>query len=306
MKKADIVCLFDGVVSMGSGLVTQLYRHQLCGTAIAIPMDHANALKLLRQSDSDCVVFICPHATEDFIRKNHDELLALNKPLIGYVTEWIADNDVFPQGKAFHQEKDWFHYYAAAHNSDVKWFRSMGSKSDLTPLMLATDLFPSHSGNRIPELCYVGNNNPYKVERLRLLQILVNQNLIRVYAPPMNYEGANQVSMLFRSYAAIFCPQACGRGQSIRCYEAAASGALIVEAQILDEENEFFVDGIHRVAMPIDLAPDEICDFVRQLDYEKLAGIAKAGCDLVHTKFSAEAGFRSLLQRASQALTGSN
>jgi hypothetical protein len=304
MNVADIVFWHDEPVSFGSGLCQQLFRHGMCNAAIAMPYDHAGVLQILRQSSADCVVFLSPHMHADFIRRHHADLLSLGKPLLGFVSEWVAGNDVFPEGRNFYGEANWLHYYAAAQASDVPWFRARGMKSDLTPLMFASDLFPAVSQhNRRKELCYIGHNNAWKTERIRIVTILHRAGLMRPFSAPRNFVGANGVAALFREFAAVLCPPAHGRGHSIRCYEAAASGALIVECQPLDEGNEFFVDGQHRVTFPQGLPEAELCDFIRALDYDRLRGIAEAGCALAHREFSAEVGFARFLKAAGKALT---
>jgi hypothetical protein len=304
MKVADIVFWHDEPVSFGAGLCQQLFRHGMCNAAIAMPYDHAGVLQILRQSSADCVVFVSPHMHADFIRRHHADLLALGKPLLGYVSEWIAGNDVFPGGREFHAEQNWLHYYAAAQMSDVAWFRSLGMKADFAPMMFASDLFPAvPQHNRIKELCYIGHNNAWKTERIRIVEILHRASLLRAFSAPRNLAGANGVAALFREFSAVLCPPAHGRGHSIRCYEAAASGSLIVECQPLDQGNELFLDGQHRVTFPQGLPEAELCDFIRALDYDRLRGIAEAGCALAHREFCAEVGFGRFLEAADKALT---
>jgi hypothetical protein len=304
MTRADIVFWCDEPVSFGYGLCQQLSRHGLCNAAIAMPYNHAGVMQILQRSTADCVVFLSPHMHADFIRRHHADLLALGKPLLGFVSEWVAGNDVFPEGRNFYGEANWLHYYAAAQASDVPWFRARGMKSNLTPLMFASDLFPALPWRgRIKELCYIGHNNAWKTERLRILKILDEARLIKGFTAPRNLVGTNGIAALFRQFAATLCPPAHGRGQSIRCYEAAASGALLVECQPLDEGNEFFVDGQHRVAFPEGLPAKELCDFIRSLDYDRLRGIAEAGCALAHREFRAEVVFTRFLDAARKALT---
>lgn len=305
MKDADVVFWGDEPISFGVGLCGQLLNRELCHAAIAMPYDHAKALDILRKSHSDCIVFLSPHMHAEFIRNNHSELLKIGKPLLGYVSEWIAGNDFFTELRQFHKENDWLHYYGAAHSSDVLWFKSLGMKCDLAPPMFASDLFvaPSKDQQRRKELCYIGHNNSWKTERMRILRALDAERLIRGFAAPRTLEGATAVAALFREYAAVLCPPAHGRGHSIRCYEAAASGALLVECQPLDDGNEYFIDGQHRVSFPVGLPEKHICEFVRSLDYDKLAHIAVAGCELAHREFAAETGFTRFLDNARKALT---
>lgn len=305
MRTADIVYFSGEPVSFGLGLCHQLHRHGLCRSAIAMPCDHDKAIDALRQSDSDCVVFLSPHAVGDFVRYKYDDLRDLGKPLIAYVSEWVAGDELFQEKRAFHLERDWFDYYAAAHSSDVAWFRSMGMKSDLASMMFASDLFPRPPLDypRRKQLCYIGHNNAWKTERIRILSALDNEKLVKGYTAPRTLDGAAGVATIFRSFEAVLCPPAHGMGQSIRCYEAAASGALIVECQPLDEGNEYFIDGKHRISFPVGLPAKDICDFVRSLNYDQLRHIAEAGADLAHREFAAEVGFQKFLRSAETALT---
>lgn len=307
MKTADVFFFHGEPPSFGMGLCLQLLRHGVCKTAIQMPSDPQKVLEALRASPADCIVFISPHMHGDFIRQHHAELRAIGKPLIGYVSEWVAGNDVFRDASDFHKEGDWLDYYAATQSSDVLWFRSLGMKSDLAPPMFASELFPAAPADhpRIPELCYIGHNNAWKTERLRVLQSLDQQGLVKGFSAPRTLDGAAGVAEIFRRYAAVVCPPAHGRAHSIRCFEAASSGALIVECQPLDDGNEFFIEGQHRVSFPVGLAGADICDFVRSLDYDKLKGIAQAGCELAHREFRAEVGFSRLLSLAANALTES-
>ena len=305
MKTADIVYFSGEPISFGLGLCHQLQRHGLCRSAISLPCDHEVAMRALRESDSDCVVFLSPHAVSQFLRGKYKELLDLGKPLLGYVSEWVAGDDLFTEKRSFHLEMDWLNYYGAAHSSDVAWFRSIGSKCDMASMMFATDLFPLPPKDypRKQELCYIGHNNAWKTERIRILAALDKERLVRGFAAPRTLDGAAGVASIFRSYEAVLCPPAHGRGQSIRCYEAAASGALIVECQPLDDGNEYFIDGLHRVSFPVGLPDKDICDFVRSLDYGKLRHIAEAGAELAHREFAAEVGFSKFLGNATKALT---
>lgn len=306
MKKADIVFYRDEPISFGFGLCHQLLRHGLCEAAIAMPYDHGQAMQILRESTSDCIVFLSPHMHRDFIRENHDNLLALGKPLLGYVSEWIFGNDTFPEARIFHREENWFHYYGATQNSDVDWFRSLGMKCEPVHLMLATDIFhaPPSDQKRLGEMVYIGHNNPWKTERIRIVNHLRDARLIREYSIPRTMDGAHIVAGKFRQFAAALCPPAHGRSHSIRCYEAAACGALVVECQPLDNGNEYFIDGVHRVSFPSDLPAAELCEFITKLyDFQQFTSIARNGHDFVHREFRAEVSFSRFLSAANRALT---
>jgi hypothetical protein len=307
MKSADIVYFAGEPVSFGLGLCHQLHRHQMCNSAIAIPCDYDLALDVLRKSESDCIVFLSPHAVGEFLRARYDELRAIGKPLLGYVSEWVFNDDVFPEKREFQLERDWFDYCAAAHSSDVDWLRGLGLKCDMAPPMFASDLFPRPPAwyPRWQALCYIGHNNAWKTERIRILQALDKAKLVKAFAADRTLEGAAGVAAMFQAHAACLCPPAHGRGQSIRCYEVAASGSLIVECQPLDPGNEYFVDGVHRVSFPTGLPEDELCDFVRGLlsDLERHKHIAEAGAELAHREFAAQVGFARFLQNAERSLT---
>ena len=304
MKVADIVFWHDEPVSFGSGLCQQLLRHEMCAAAIAMPYDYAGVLRILQQSKSDCVVFISPHMHADFIRCHHKELLALGKPLLGIVSEWVAGNDVFPHLRDFHLERDWLHFYGAMQASDATWLRSLGMKADFIRMMFASDLFaasPQHG--RRKQICYIGHNNAWKTERIRIVQTLEQARLICSFFAPRNLVGANGVAALFREFSAVLCPPAHGRAHSIRCYEAASAGALLIECQPLDDGNEFFIDGQHRISFPVGMPQQDMCDFVRSIDHDKARHIAEAGRALVHQECRAEVGFSRFLDAARKALT---
>ncbi len=305
MKTADIVYFSGEPVSFGLGLCHQLHRHGLCRSAIAIPCDHDKAMAVLRESDADCVVFLSPHAVGAFIRHKYKELLELGKPLLGYVSEWIAGDNLFVEKRSFHLEMDWLNYYGVAHSSDVAWFQAIGSRCDMAPPMFASDLFPRPPGDypRRKELCYIGHNNAWKTERIRILTALDAAGLVKGYTAPRTLDGAAGVASIFQEFEAVLCPPAHGMGQSIRCYEAAASGALIVECQPLDEGNEYFVDEQHRISFPVGLPEEDICDFIRSLDYDNLRHIAEAGAKLAHQDFAAQVGFAKFLDNARKSLT---
>lgn len=305
MKTADVVYFAGEPVSFGLGLCHQLHRHGLCRSAMSIPCDHNAAMDALKQSDSDCVVFLSPHAVGDFVREKYEQLCALGKPLVAYVSEWVAGDDFFQEKRAFHLERNWFDYYAAAHSSDVAWFRRMGMKSDMAPPMFASDLFPKPPADypRRKEMCYIGHNNAWKTERIRILTALDGAGLVKGYTAPRTLDGAAGVAAIFRGFESVLCPPAHGMGQSIRCYESAASGALVVECQTLDEGNEYFLDGKHRVSFPVGLPDEDICDFIRSLDYDNLRHIAEAGAELAHREFAAQVSFARFLDNATKSLT---
>jgi len=152
-------------------------------------------------------------------------------------------------------------------------------------------------------MCYIGHNNLWKTERIRILTALDAAGLVKGYAAPRTLDGAAGVASIFRGFEAVLCPPAHGRGQSIRCYEAAASGALVVECQPLDEGNEYFVDGQHSVSFPVGLPDEDICDFIRSLDYDNLRHIVEVGAELAHREFAAQVGFAKFLRNAAKALT---
>jgi len=306
MRTADIVYFAGEPVAFGAGLCQQLQRHGLCHTAIAMPHDYSAAIEKLRASRADCVVFLSPHAVADFITTKHAELVSLDKPLLGYVSEWIAGNDLFPAGRDFHSQHNWLHYYSATQMSDVQWFRGLGMSCDFAQPMFANELFslPPKDHPRKKKLAYIGHNNPWKTERLRVLQALESQSLVDAFGPPTTIDGASEVAAVFQSYEGVLCPQAHGRAHSIRCYEAAACGALIVECQQLDDGNELFIDGQHRISFAVGTEAEDIRQFVRGLDYEKLRHIAKAGAEMAHEEFCAQVGFNRFLCQADKALTG--
>ena len=262
-------------------------------------------MEVLRESHSDCVVFLSPHAVGAFIRNKYKELHELGKPLLGYVSEWIAGDSLFVEKRSFHLEMDWIDYYGVAHSSDVAWFRAIGSKCDMAAMMFSSDLFPRPPADypRRKELCYIGHNNAWKTERIRILSALDKAGLVKGYAAPRTLDGASGVASIFRGFEAVLCPPAHGMGQSIRCYEAAASGALIVECQPLDDGNEYFVHGKHRVSFPAGLPEEDICDFIRSLDYDNLRHIAEAGAELAHREFAAQVSFARFLGNATKSLT---
>jgi len=276
----------------------------------AIPMTMAPAAQVyeaLKTSDANAIVFASPAQYAEFFTQVPD-LRGLGKPLISFATEWCYGNPITAY-RNFQDSAAFFDFYACGQECDARAMRRLGRPSAVSPLWVSTMAFrpgpPLHE--RKQRLAFVGDTTEYRpgiyATRRRMLSALQARGLIDIIQIPKGVPTAHQVACLYANYAGVFCPPSNGRGQSIRAYEAAAAGALILEAQPMESANEHFKAGRHRLALDPDISDSDLCDFVASLDFPQHQDIATRATELVQHHFTAAAILPQLVAAADNAPT---
>lgn len=305
IKTADILFGADEPPSCCFLAYQDLIAAGLCINAIPMPMSQKLVIDVLRNSQSDCIVFFSPYQYADFLHDMGGELLKIGKCLICCVSEFTANN-THEGYRKFHQSWGGFDFYATSHACDQRWLTSLGKRAQLFPLWVSTNLFSSANGSgtaRIPRLCFVGHYVDYAegvyAERRFVLNALKDSGMLDILDIPRHIATVPYVARAYSRYAAVLCPPANGFGHSIRCYEAAAAGALLVERQDVEPESNWFKAPEHRVAIPAGLNPKEFVDFVRSLDFKELRPVAEAARNHCLENFNPVTVWSSIFEAAS-------
>jgi hypothetical protein len=304
IRTADMLYLAEEPASFANSAAAQLMRAGM--VRYAVPMRQSNnvVMHYLSTSDADCILLVSPFQYADFMRDCRAALRALGKPIIAVVSEHTFGN-LFQGYEMFHAEQQWADFYACMQDCDTRAFRERGYRAATFPAWCATDLFTAGPplAERIQRACFVGHTHDYTpgmyAERRRILAAL--EGIVDVLQIPRAIHTAPRVAEAFASYAAVLCPPSNGRAHSIRCYEAAAAGALVVEVgQPLDEGNVWFEDGVHCIRMPAGMSEDDLRDAFVGRDYAPLQDIATRGRDLCRTLFRPEVVLRNIFDTASR------
>jgi hypothetical protein len=271
----------------------------------AIPMTMSPAAQVydaLKKSDASAIVFVSPAQYSDFFTQVPD-LRALGKPLISFATEWCRGNTI-TEYSDFQDSAAFFDFYACGQECDALAMRHLGRSAAVSPLWVSTMAFRPGPPlrERKQRLAFVGDTTEYRpgiyATRRRMLSALQARGLIDIIQIPKGIPTAHQVACLYANYAGVFCPPSNGRAQGIRLYEAAASGALIIEAQPMEPQNEYFKAGRHRLALDPDISDSDLCDFVASLDFARHQDIATRATELVQQHFTAAAILPQLVAAA--------
>lgn len=307
IKNADILYFGDEPPSACALAFQQLQRAGLCVNAIPMPSPKDDVLAELRESPADCIALYSPFQFRQFMFEANKALSAIGKPVISIVGEYTWGN-AFPGYRQFEEAGRWADFFICGQSSDTDRLREMGRKAETMPLWTATETFrpgPPLS-ERIQRFCFVGHVNDYYPgiysERRRLLGALQERGLIDILNIPRHASTACVVADAYSKYAGVFCPPANGRGHSIRVYEAAACGALVVEAQPLDPRCEHFKDREQRIALPEGITGNELCTWVEDLKFPEWQGIASAGQRFCRERLNPCEVWRSIFAAADKAL----
>jgi hypothetical protein len=308
IKNADILYFHAEPSSFCSAAFTQLQKTGRAVNIIAMPQDAGQVMQTLAASPADAVVLVSPFQFWKFLVENIGSLRKLGKPIISYVSEHVWGNP-FEGYRQFEEFDNWADFYVCAQDSDTKMMQAMGRKAvTMQGGWVATDLFKPGPplSKRIQRLCFVGHTADYAPgiysERRRMLSALQERGLIDVLQIPRADQTAPLVAQAFAQYAGVFCPPANGLCHSIRVFEAASAGALVVEAQPLNKENVWFLSGVHRLALDVGISADDLCVFVEDLNFVNWQHVAKAGCDKVRTNYTPEKAWQWFFGEADKAL----
>lgn len=308
MKTVDVLYHWNEPPSFGA---LALADAQLAGVVrAAVPMIMSTSdqvIDVLRRSDSDAILCASPAQYQPFFDEAHRALRAIGKPLLSFSSEWCYGNPMTAYA-AFEDSGDRFDVSFYGQACDMDTMRVRGRRAFLAPAWVSTLAFRPGPpiAQRTPRLAFIGDTQEYApgvyATRRRLLEPLVKRGLVDVFKIPKGVQTAHHVAHLYATYAGVFCPASNGRAQGIRCYEAAATGALIVEAQPMDPRNEFFPAETHRIAFDPEIDADALADAVAALDFAALQPVATAAHQLVCQRFHCAAALRAMLATADTAL----
>jgi hypothetical protein len=307
IKNADILYLGEEPSSVGRHAFNQLQRAGLAVNVIDFPQDYATAISRLRDSSADCIALYSPFQLRAFIDQYGEELRAIGKPIISLVAEYTWGN-AFPGYRQFEEADDYADFYVCGQSSDTEQMRLLGRRAETLPFWVATETFlPGPPlAERIQRFCFVGHVNDYYPgiysERRRLLGALQSGGLVDVLNIPRHANTAHLVADAYAKYAGVFCPPANGKGHSIRVYEAASCGALVVEVQPLDPGCEHFKDREQRLALPEGITGDELCTWVEDLKFPEWQGIASSGQRFCRERLNPAEVWRSIFAAADKGL----
>lgn len=308
IRTADFLYLYEEPSSVGYHAAEELRAAGLVVNNIPMQQADAVVIETLRASPADAIALYSPYQYGGFMARNGDALRALGKPIIAYVSEWTRHNP-FQGYRAFEESGEWADFYACAHPSDAAWLQSLGRRAEHFPLYVPTSYIPQGKplAERKQKLCFVGHVNDYVpgmyAERRHILAALTEAGLVDVLNIPRNVDTWPRVVEAFSAYAGVLCPPSNGRGHSIRCYEAAAAGALIVECQPLEEGNEWFMGWLERASLPAGYSDELWRKFVAGFDFAKFQSVATRAQAKVREYFNAATVWRQIFAHAD---TGAN
>jgi hypothetical protein len=308
MKTADVLYHWGeppafGELAMADALADGVVLNAIC---MGLSTDAA-VLETLSKSRSDAILSVSPAQFGEFHTKNAATIRSFNKPLLSFTSEWCDGNpirgyDLFDQSENVFDVR----FYGQACDADNSVLR--GRLSFLSSLWVSTTAFSAGPpvAQRKQKLVFIGDTNEYAkgvyAQRRRMLDALESNGLVDVLVVEKSIDTVAQVRNAYAEYAGVFCASSNGRSQGIRVYEAASSGAVVVEAQPMDVRNEFFKNGIHRIAIDPSLDAEALCQAVSAIDFVAIAEVAERGQALVREMYNPSAVFARMLATADKAL----
>ena len=303
IQTADILYLADEPASFASGAVAQLQQAGMCINAIPMRQQTAEVVNQLYASEADCVLLISPFQYHDFINEAAPALQKLRKPVISWLSEYTFVN-IFTGYRDFEDSAESYaDFYVCSQDSDMEALALRGKPAVTMPNWVATDIFTPGPplAERIQKACFVGHTQDYVTgmyaERRRVLAELAD--LVDVLQIPRAAATAPLVAQAFRNYACVLCPPSNGRAHSIRVYEAAAAGALVVEVgQPLDAGNIFFNDAEHCLRLAPGIHGEVLRAWFQGQKWENHQNTASRAMWLCRQEFAPEAVFRRIAAAA--------
>lgn len=308
MKTGDFLFLAEEPASFAWAAMTQLRRIGMARNVIPMVQDHDAVMKMLRKSDSDAICLVSPFQYQNFMRERHDELRSIGKPILAVISEHTFGNG-FEGYANFERERRWADIYVCLQDCDTQEFRAMGWPSFTSKMWVADDLFTPGKplAERIQKFCFVGHTQDYVpgmyAERRRVLVAFEEAGVLDILSIPRSVHTAQQVADAYASYAAVLCPASNGRAHSIRLYEAAATGALIVEVgQPLDHGNVWFRDQLHCLRLRPDIPTETLTAWARSFDFTAHQKMATAAQNMVRREMTPEVVWADIFAKADTLL----
>lgn len=308
MKTGDFLFLADEPASFAWAAMTQLHHIGMARKVIPMVQDAEAVMRMLRESDSDAICLVSPFQYASFLRERHEEIRAIGKPIIAVISEYTFGN-AFQGYAAFERERRWADIYVCLQDSDTQEFRAMGWPAFTSRAWVADDLFVPGKllSERIQKFCFVGHTQDYVpgmyAERRRILAALHDAGVLDILSIPRSVHTAQKVADAYASYAAVLCPPANGRAHSSRVYEVAATGALIAEiGQTIDHGNNWFMDGLHRVALPAGVPEAELVEWASTFDFSAHQQTATAAQNMARREMTPEVVWSDIFSKVDTAL----
>lgn len=276
--------------------------HQLA----PVQTDYDAIIDTLRESSSDAICLLSPTQYQDFMRKKYKDIHRIGKPIISFISEYTFGN-IFGGYASFECERKWADIYVCGQDSDTLEFNRMGWPAITSKGWVCSDAFPDGLPwrDRIPKFVFIGNTTDYVPnmydERRRVIAAFQKAGVLDVIQVEKSRHTMDKVAEIYGKYAGVLCPAANGRGHSIRLYEAASTGALIVEVgQTLDQGNNWFVDGVHRVSLPQGMSENDLIAWAKNFDIMAHKSIASAAQKLVRETMQPEVVWTENFKRATK------
>jgi hypothetical protein len=305
IERADFLYLAEEPASFAMGAVQQLQRAGMCVLDVPMIQNSRAVMDALRASRSDAVVFISPYQYQHFMRECLAELRTLGKPLISYISEHTFGNllDGYEQ---FEREQNWADHYFCSQDCDTLAMHKLGKRATTAPSWVATDIFRPGPplAERIQRFCFVGHTQDYVpgmyAERRRVLAAFQRSGCLDILNIPRSPATVHEVARAYASYAGVLCPPSNGRAHSIRLYEAAACGALLLDVgQPMDEGNRWFRDGQHCITLAAGLSNDDLAAFAPIINFPRHQDLADRARDFCRSAFTPEAVWQEIFRIAS-------
>jgi hypothetical protein len=288
MKKADVLFSCYEPPAFGAFGLSEAKEHGVIENIFPMPQDPDFVIKSLQDSKADAIILVSPVYYGEFFASKAREFAAIGKPIIELVFERTWGNPAV-QFHRLWQENRIFNadYYFCILNTDRSKMIEMNRKAFPLKLFISKNAFPKgpQLNQRVQKFCFIGALNEdmpgLYSERRRLLNALLNKNLIDIIQVPKGITTNHVVSYVYGSYAGIFCAPCNGHAHSIRLYEGALAGAFLFEVQNVLEENRVFFNNKHAVSIQEGLDEQELCERIASINFSDFAEIADNAREMV-------------------------
>jgi hypothetical protein len=288
VKTADVLFSCYEPPAFGFFAMLEAKHHGVVKNFFPMPQDPDLVIKSLRESKADAIILISPVYFADFFALKAKELLSIGKPIIELVCERTWNNPTIQFHKNW-QENRVFNpdYYFCILETDRKKMIEMGRKAYPLKLFVSKNAFPKGKQltERVQKFCFIGAVNQdlpgLYAERRRVLQALLNKNLIDIIQVPKGVTSNHVVSYAYASYGGIFCAPCNGNAQSIRLYEGALAGSFLFEVQNVLEANRIFFNNEHCLSFEEGIDEGELCDRIASIKFPEFQEMADKARDVV-------------------------
>jgi hypothetical protein len=287
LKKADILYSGFEPPAIGTLALLEAKKYGVIENFIPMPQNPDSIIKCLRESKSDAIILMSPVFYADFFISKSRELLSIGKPIIELVYEWTWGSHL-----GFHrnwQENRIFNadFYFCQLDTDRKKMLEIGRRAYPLKAFVSKDAYQRGYplSQRVQKFCFIGSFSEEApkayLERRRLLNALLKNNLIDLIQVPKGISSNHIVSYAYATYAGVFCPPCNNLCHSIRPYEAALAGAFIFEVQNICEENRVFFNNQHAISIQEGIDENELCQKIASVKFTEFSKITDNAREMV-------------------------